>query len=119
MDDGQLNPLVEHCVDTINAFYERHNMKERVHMKKKPQSEYATVTKIDKISPAHYKEIVPGYEYMDMMVHMLKDFEGVEAHLMGQVYKYLMRYGKKDDKTQELKKAQWYLNYLIKHNEEK
>jgi len=70
------------------------------------------------ISPKHYKEIVPGYEYMDMMVHMLKDFEGAEAHLMGQVYKYLMRYGKKDDKTQELKKAQWYLNYLIKHNEE-
>ena len=73
----------------------------------------------DKISPAHYKEIVPGYEYMDMMVHMLDDLKGVEAHLMGQVYKYLMRYGKKDDKTQELKKAQWYLNYLIKHNEEK
>jgi len=87
-------------------------------MKKKPQSEYATVTKVDKISPPHYKEILPNYEYMDMMVHMLKDFEGVEAHLMGQVYKYLMRYGKKDDKTQELKKAQWYLNYLIKHNEE-
>ena len=70
------------------------------------------------ISPKHYKEIVPGYEYMDMMVHMLKNFEGAEAHLMGQVYKYLMRYGKKDDKTQELKKAQWYLNYLIKQNEE-
>lgn len=72
----------------------------------------------DKISPKHYKEIVPGYEYMDMMVHMLKDFQGAEAHLMGQIYKYLMRYGKKDDKVQELKKAQWYLNYLI-NNEEK
>jgi len=72
----------------------------------------------DKISPRHYKEIVPGYEYMDMMVHMLKDFQGAEAHLMGQIYKYLMRYGKKDDKVQELKKAQWYLNYLI-NNEEK
>jgi len=103
-----IDPLVANCVDAINSFYERHNMEERVHMKEE-----------DKISPAHYKEIVPGYEYMDMMVHMLKDFEGVEAHLMGQVYKYLMRYGKKDDKTQELKKAQWYLNYLIKHNEEK
>ena len=72
----------------------------------------------DRISPRHYKEIVPGYEYMDMMVHMLKDFQGAEAHLMGQIYKYLMRYGKKDDKVQELKKAQWYLNYLI-NNEEK
>ena len=68
------------------------------------------------ISPAHYKEILPGYEYMDMMVFMLKDFEGVEAHLMGQIYKYLMRYGKKDNKNQELKKVRWYLNYLIAYN---
>ena len=71
------------------------------------------------ISPKHYKEIVPGYEYMDMMVFMLKDFDGVEAHLMGQVYKYLMRYGKKDDKLQELEKVQWYLNYLIKEMKER
>jgi len=68
------------------------------------------------ISPAHYKEILPGYEYMDMMVFMLKDFDGVEAHLMGQIYKYLMRYGKKDGKSQELKKVRWYLNYLIAIN---
>ena len=71
------------------------------------------------ISPKHYKEIVPGYEYMDMMVFMLKDFDGVEAHLMGQVYKYLMRYGKKDSKLQELEKVQWYLNYLIKEMKER
>jgi len=70
------------------------------------------------VSPKHYKEILPGYEYMDMMVFMLRDLEGAEAHLMGQVYKYLMRYGKKDAKLQELKKAQWYLNYLIAMNEE-
>jgi len=111
--------LLGSCVDAINRFYEQNDMEERVTMKK-PQSEYYTATRVaDKISPPHYKEILPNYEYMDMMVHMLKDFDGVEAHLMGQVYKYLMRYGKKDDKTQELKKAQWYLNYLIKHNEEK
>ena len=66
------------------------------------------------ISPKHYKEIVPGYEYMDMMVYMLDGFDGVEAHLMGQIYKYLMRYGKKDHKVQELEKVEWYLKYLIK-----
>ena len=68
------------------------------------------------ISPDHYKDILPGYEYMDMMVFMLGDFKGVEAHLMGQIYKYLMRYGKKDNKAQELKKVRWYLNYLINYN---
>jgi hypothetical protein len=71
------------------------------------------------ISPKHYKEIVPGFEYMDMMVYMLDGFDGVEAHLMGQIYKYLMRYGKKDSKVQELEKVQWYLNYLIKEMKER
>jgi len=71
------------------------------------------------ISPKHYKEIVPGYEYMDMMVYMLDGFDGVEAHLMGQIYKYLMRYGKKDSKIQELEKVQWYLAYLIKELKER
>ena len=65
------------------------------------------------ISPSHYKEILPGYEYMDMMVHMLDRMGGIEAHLMGQIYKYLMRYGNKDDKLQELGKVHWYLTYLM------
>jgi len=65
------------------------------------------------VSPKHYKEIVPGMQYMQMMYHILKDFKGDEAHLMGQIYKYLMRYGKKDDKNQELGKVYWYLCYLM------
>ena len=65
------------------------------------------------VSPKHYKDVVPGYQYMNMMEHMLKDFDGAEAHLMGQVYKYLMRYGKKDAKKQELGKVLWYLTYLM------
>jgi len=69
--------------------------------------------KNDPINPNHYKEIIPGYEYMDMMEYMLIDFEGVEAHLMGQVYKYLMRLGKKDAKIQDANKAKWYLDRLI------
>jgi hypothetical protein len=70
------------------------------------------VVESDVISPSHYKEIVPGYEYMDMMMYMLPD---PKSHLLGQIYKYLMRCGKKDEELQELKKAQWYLNYLITH----
>jgi len=37
----------------------------------------------DHINPSHYKDIVPGFEYMDMMTYMLKRFDGVDAHLMG------------------------------------
>jgi len=52
---------------------------------------------------------------MELMVDMLPD---VGSHLLGQVYKYLMRCGKKDSEVQELKKAQWYLTALIKYKEE-
>jgi len=72
----------------------------------------------DAINPSHYKDIIPGYQYMEMMVHMLKDLDGVESHLKGQVYKYLMRCGKKDEELQELKKAKWYLDALVKYHEE-
>lgn len=72
----------------------------------------------DAINPPHYKDIVPGYQYMEMMVHMLKDLDGVESHLKGQVYKYLMRCGKKDEALQELKKAKWYLDALVKYHEQ-
>ena len=72
----------------------------------------------DHINPSHYKDIVPGFEYMDMMTYMLKRFDGVDAHLMGQVYKYLMRAGNKDPLLQDLKKAKWYLDRLIQENEE-
>lgn len=73
--------------------------------------------KKDQINPAHYQDVVPGMQYMEMMVHMLARFEGVEAHLMGQVYKYLMRAKLKDPLLQDLKKAQWYLNALVKEVE--
>jgi hypothetical protein len=72
----------------------------------------------DAINPSHYKDIVPGYQYMEMMVYMLKGLDGVESHLLGQVYKYLMRCGKKDEELQELKKAKWYLDALVKYHEQ-
>lgn len=79
-------------------------MKERIKMEQ---------NKWKAISPSHYKDVVPGYQYMQLMKYMLKDFEGDEAHLMGQIYKYLMRYGKKDAKLQELGKVFWYTTYLM------
>ena len=72
----------------------------------------------DHINPSHYKDIVPGFEYMDMMTYMLKRFDGVDAHLMGQVYKYLMRAGNKDPLLQDLKKAKWYLDRFIQEIED-
>ena len=69
------------------------------------------------VSGSHYNDVVPGYQYMEMMQHMLDGKEGVEAHLLGQTYKYLMRSGKKDDVEQEYRKARWYLNCLVKYKQ--
>jgi len=68
------------------------------------------------VSPKHYKEVVPGFEYMHMMMYMLKN---PDDHLLGQVYKYLMRLGKKDNESQELGKVFWYLSFwlLWKHTD--
>ena len=51
------------------------------------------------------------------MQYMLKGFDGVESHLLGQVYKYLMRLKKKDPVLQDSKKALWYLEELVNYYE--
>ena len=72
----------------------------------------------DHINPKHYKNVAAGKQYMELMVDMLAGKSGVEAHLFGQVYKYLMRCGNKDQEVQELNKALWYLQALIKYKSE-
>jgi hypothetical protein len=72
----------------------------------------------DHINPKHYKNVAAGKQYMELMVDMLAGKSGVEAHLFGQVYKYLMRCGNKDQEVQELNKALWYLQALIKYKTE-
>jgi len=74
--------------------------------------------KLDAINPPHYKNVAAGKQYMELMVDMLEGKSGVEAHLFGQVYKYLMRCGNKDQEVQELNKALWYLQALIKYKSE-
>lgn len=76
--------------------------------------DFATMDKLTQeqiINPKHYKDILPGYEYMQMMEHILGN-EGVKAHLKGQIWKYLCRLGSKDSETQELGKIIWYAEYL-------
>jgi len=62
---------------------------------------------------SHYQDIIPGMQYQDVMCYLLKDKDPVEASLLTQVYKYLMRSGKKDSVAQEYKKALWYFRYLV------
>ena len=64
-------------------------------------------------SPKHYNE--SGIECIDALQAMLGD--GFEAYLQGNIAKYLWRYKYKNG-TEDLKKAQWYLNKLIEVNHE-
>jgi hypothetical protein len=74
------------------------------------------------INPKHYKMIPPeaykrfpeGLEYMHLMEYILKHHSGVESHLLGQVFKYACRLGKKDSKLQDAKKIAWYADRLVK-----
>lgn len=90
--------------------------------------EFENLTEAEKdkiINPKHY-EIIPanaykdypdGMEYMDIMRHALSHLNGVEAHVAGQIFKYLFRLGKKDSKLQDATKVAWYSNRLVKEIE--
>jgi hypothetical protein len=72
------------------------------------------------INPAHYKMIPAeayekypeGLEYMDLMEYILSHHKGIESHLLGQVFKYACRLGRKDAMGQDAKKIQWYATRL-------
>ena len=70
------------------------------------------------INPGHYKEIVPGFEYFDIMDHVLKGWSGSQAASLANAYKYMFRLGKKDSVLQDLGKALWYLERLKKNIED-
>ena len=79
------------------------------------------------INPKHYKMIPKeayekfpeGLEYMNLMEYILGHHKGVEAHLLGQIFKYSCRLGKKDADLQDARKIQWYANYLVNVIEER
>lgn len=65
--------------------------------------------------PAHYQSET-GLEVIDVMEAFTFDLTGIEAVNTSQVLKYICRWKKKNG-VQDLKKAKWYLDRLIKHVE--
>lgn len=68
------------------------------------------------INPAHHKNTLGDLEYIEVMEIILTREEFI-GHLKGQIYKYLLRAGKKDPLAQDLKKSEWYQNYLNRYLE--
>ena len=65
----------------------------------------------DAINPSHYKAD-NGLETIDV----IRAFTDVEAFCIGNVIKYVIRYKSKNG-VEDLKKAKWYLEYVIKEYE--
>lgn len=61
-------------------------------------------------SPLHYTK--GGIETFDVIVAKLSQTE-LEGYCLGNCLKYLCRSGYKGKRTEDFKKAQWYLNRLV------
>ena len=66
--------------------------------------------------PSHYKA-KNGMEVIDVIEAFTANLEGYEATHTGNVIKYICRWKEKNG-LEDLKKAQWYLERLIKNIEE-
>ena len=65
--------------------------------------------------PNHYQSET-GLEVIDIIEAFTFDLKGIEATDTGNVLKYMCRWKAKNG-LQDLKKADWYLEHLIKHVE--
>ena len=80
-------------------------------------SGYSENTVVDIVNkPSHY-QTKNGLETIDVIEAFTDDLKGIEATDTGNIIKYICRWKKKNG-LEDLKKAQWYLNHLIKHLEE-
>ena len=65
--------------------------------------------------PPHYKSKA-GIEVIEVVEAFTEGLEGIEATDTGNILKYICRWKSKNG-LQDLEKAKWYLNHLIKHVE--
>ena len=67
--------------------------------------------------PTHY-QTKHGLEAITVIEDFTNGLNGIEACDTGNVLKYMMRWHKKNG-IEDVKKAKWYIEHLIKHLEEK
>ena len=69
---------------------------------------------MDKINPDYYKN--KNIETIEVIRNELTSDE-FRGYLKGQIFKYLARHRLKNG-IEDLKKAQWYMNYLVQFENE-
>lgn len=70
----------------------------------------------DNINPSHYKQ--GKVECIDAIESATINKKGIDAYATGNIIKYLWRCEEKGG-LEDMKKAKWYLERMIKENEEK
>ena len=70
--------------------------------------------KNDPINPNHYRK--GNIEVIDVIETYTKDLKGIQATDTGNIIKYILRWKNKNG-LEDLKKAKWYLDHLIKQLE--
>lgn len=71
------------------------------------------ITVTDEVNhPEHYQS--GGLETIDVISAFTQDCTPIEAFCIGNALKYLCRWKKKNG-IEDLRKAQWYINYLIRN----
>ena len=70
-------------------------------------------TSDDKVnSPSHYTR--GDIEVIDIIRQLVQGYEPFEAYLVGNAVKYLARANVKENKQQDLEKAKWHIDKLLK-----
>lgn len=83
----------------------------------KKAKKFAEKTESDMVNhPSHYK--VGKYEAIDIIEEATKDLKGIFATDTGNVLKYILRWNKKENPRQDLRKAIFYINHIIKKLDE-
>jgi len=68
--------------------------------------------KVDMVNhPSHYTQ--HKFECIDVIAEVTKDLKGIEAHCIGNIFKYLWRFKQKNG-VEDVEKAEWYVGRLIK-----
>ena len=66
-------------------------------------------------SPSHYTR--GEIEVIDIIKQLTQGYEPFEAYLVGNTIKYLARANFKENKQQDLEKAEWHINKLLEEEE--
>jgi hypothetical protein len=110
-----LEILSQSEIDSLikRLYYELECRKEGDSMKVRPEDTVMQAN--DPVNhPAHYTS--GKYEVIDIIEDQL-GIEGLAGFCLGNTLKYICRAGKKGDEykyTEDLEKAKWYLNHIIK-----